>query len=633
MFGHRYDVPLIFSDCAPAESLSAALDAVSALDAALADLFARTGRRVRAERATVDGLNARIQAAAAKVRTLSAHPSRVTTLFSAAKYPAPRALAEHAIVSGVDAGSRGGAADPRLARDDLTEAERPFVAPQRAHALPRHARFVSAAATDTSALFAHLSRARLHRTEYVTDEVAEGLGRLPAYLPSISSILLFNSDTNPYKVNSTPTPSASRSATLTSAIAGLTLLTRVSTVSVCKRYHSINNLEGTGGKDRATESTGPSAAPRSIVEGADLPTFAAYQFEYRPLLGDLPTFDLPANLPLGMLADIHFGAGAASGAEGASIAPSAHSLQLPSLSQLALSTLPPPPSAAPPSSAGPAVAVAPLPPPPPAPSGIPAPPPVSLSSAPPPPPPPPAPDAPPGPPSAAAASSSSGGDSRSSLLDAIRDRSKLKLRKVVKDDDGSDHARPGEATALGGGGGGGGGRGGGGGSKKGDSGGGDMMSALKSASHAHSTRRTPHALLARARHPSAHCSTDRRCLSVPSFALLRPVGVCVRCRRCRAQLERRKVALMGGSGPAGGGGGGGGGGGNSSDRPAASRLPSTLLPKLERSADDADADDDADGGAGPGGGGGGGKKGLNKSVMQAYIAAHKKKHDESEEWN
>ena len=574
MFGHRYDVPLIFSDCAPAESLSSALDALQALDGAVADLFARMAQRVGQQQRMVDALNSRISTAATRVQTLSAHPSRVTTLFSAAKYPAPPSLPSFQSVSGVQQVSAVGGrhVDVRVLREDWTEEERGWrPPPPPPHLIPRHDRFIAAAATDTSALFSHLSKARLTRTEHVTDEAAEGLGRLPSYLPSISSILLFNSDTNPYKA---------------------------------MRY--TDNLEGTAGEDRKVEHTGPAAAPRSIVEGADLPTFSAYQFEYRPLLGDLPTFNLPANLPLGMLADIHFGSNAATGADTAaqlSIAPSAQhttNLALPSLSQLTLSTLPThhstpshPSTAAAAAGAPGSGAGAPLPPPPPPPLsaafGAPAAAPLSgsdaplappLAALPPPPPPPPAPDAPPAPPLASSSTSSGGGDKRSSLLDAIRNRSQVKLRKVVKEEgegEGGEGGGAAEGGAGGAGEGGGGGAGKAGGKRKAESGGGDMMSALK------------------------------------------------------AQLERRKQALMGKQDTAGGaGGGGGGGGGEAGARPSASAslLTSALLPKLDRKGASSGSGEEEEAARQ-------GQKGLNNpTVMHALVAAHSKKQtDDEEEWS
>ena len=541
MFGHRFDVPVVLTDCAPCESLSSALDDLQQLDDVITALFSRLSARIAQQRDTLGGINLRIEAAQAKVATLAAHPSRVTTLFSASKYPAPHTLPDYRSVNHLEQVSSavGSRLDRRLLRDDWTDAERFHLPPAPPpHRISRHDRFAAAPATDTSNLFASLSKARLTRTEHVTDEAAEGLGRLPAYLPSISSILLFNSDDNPYK-----------------------------------QYVSINNLEGSsGGRQRqqqqqdAQGATGPAAAaPRSIIDGADLPTFAGYQFEYRPLLGELPSFNLPANLPLGMLADIQFGAagGAADGL--GSIAPSA-GLALPSLSQLSLSTLPAPQlsHAPPPPAAGSAAFPPPPPPPPPPPMGDAAPPPA--------PPPPPA-----GAPTAAAASSApaAASEGRGGLMEAIRAaKSKVKLRKVVKED-GDDGQQAGGGAAGGGAAGGGRGEGG---KKRAEAGGGDMMSMLK------------------------------------------------------LSLARRNQALSGKQEAAVAAAGAGGDGGD--ERPALSKLPSKLLPRLDRpQRADGEAEEEEAGGAAAAAAGGS-KKGMNQSVMKAYMMQHKSKRDDDEhDWN
>ncbi|MDO9334462.1 MAG: hypothetical protein Q7T57_08080, partial [Dehalococcoidales bacterium] len=275
------------------------------------------------------------------------------------------------------------------------------------HKIASKDRFAAAPPADTSALFASLTGARLMRAEHAQadeeTEIAEGLGRLPAYLPSISSVLLFNSDENPYK-----------------------------------QYVTINNLEGVGGQDRAQESGGPSAAPRSLIDGLELPTYAGFTFEYKPLLGELPQFDLPQNLPLGKLADITFGAESA-----LSIAPSMATLALPSLDLPALTAMPtrqqvqsavPASTHSTSTSSSSSIPAAPA-----TTSSVPAAPSMSSSAAPvaPPmsshvPPPPGPPTAPPSAPAnvPAAVAKPSGG--RGALLDAIRDAKNAKKLKAVK---------------------------------------------------------------------------------------------------------------------------------------------------------------------------------------------------------
>jgi len=257
---------------------------------------------------------------------------------------------------------------------------------------------------------------------------AEGLGKLPGYLPSVSSVLLFNSSENPYK-----------------------------------DYSSFDNLVSAITRERdviADEEL--FAAPSTLIEGADLPSFdnPMEALKYNPQIEELPSLDLPENLPLGQLADISF---LSSSVEG-SIAPSMANLSdLP----MDLSNLPPiaPPSkkqpnqaqhsnigssigsnigslpdiSGPPSSMAQSQSAAPPPPVAAPPSSMP-PPPTMASAAVPPPPNVPTPPlsaaAPPPPklnPSPAPPTASSGGGGRSALLNAIRAGKKLKKgRKANK---------------------------------------------------------------------------------------------------------------------------------------------------------------------------------------------------------
>ena len=287
----------------------------------------------------------------------------------------------------------------------------------------------------------------------------------------MGSVLLFNSSENPYK-----------------------------------KYVTLDNLEGVGGIDREKQQAELAAAPQTLVDGANLPSWAKPQFVYSPDLGDVPTFDLPQNLPLANLADIRFSTETAS----RSIAPSVSTVPgLPSVEQFLAAAPPtahrkqppaaplptPPPANAtaagafpqpPPLSSaipsappipvpppvpsatrtGPATYIGNIPPPPPVPAGvIPAPPPVPAGFIPVPPPvgsgsipaPPPVPAPAPASASAKVEGAPAG---RSDLLAQIRNPN-FKLRKVqaevVREKKEQQHAAKAEAAA----------------------GGGDMMSALK----------------------------------------------------------------------------------------------------------------------------------------------------------
>jgi hypothetical protein len=398
----RYSVPVFYSDCSPSELLHQCFDNLNFLDTCISDAFSRISARIAEERSKFTNLNQRVNSANSRISEIQSNSHRVTTIFSAAKFPAPDHLPSYRPVNGVIPAARDLSQLSLL--DDLSDSERPFRPESKPdNEIPFSDRFAPAQPADTSKLFVSLNKLRLKRTEKASNESLEGLGTLPAYLPSISSVILFNSDANPYK-----------------------------------QYNSINNLEGVGGQDRAIQESGPGAAPKSLIEGAILPSFSGINFEYKPILSELPTFEnqLPQNLPLGKLADISFGIEAQP-----SIAPSLASLNLPNFE---LPALPAPSKVSQPSSSGSALSATAAPPPAPS-SSIPPPPSApsftspNAPAAPPPPvvsnsapiaPPPPAPPAPPAPASAAPTAKPAGASgTRGALLDAIRDKDNMRRLK------------------------------------------------------------------------------------------------------------------------------------------------------------------------------------------------------------
>ena len=259
-------------DLPPAESLLQTFDNLQQLNAAVNTLFDRLSTRVAGERAKLTAICDRVARASQKVKHIASNQNRVCTIFSASKYPAPPAIADFPkVVSESDADLPAPLNRGRYRMTAQMRAQRPVP-------------------TDTSDLFQTLSHAAATRVDRaaVTEgaEGEEGLGRLPTYLPSIGSVLLFNSDENLYK-----------------------------------KYESFNNLEGVGGQDRAKTSGDLFSAPTTLATGAELPAFVGLQFDYRPDAGAIPTLQLPTNLPLARLADISFG-----GSAGTSIAPSTQAL-------------------------------------------------------------------------------------------------------------------------------------------------------------------------------------------------------------------------------------------------------------------------------------------------------------------
>jgi WAS family protein 1 len=242
------------------------------------------------------------------------------------------------------------------------------------------------------------------------EAAAEGLGRLPEYLPSIADLLLFNTSYNPYRA-----------------------------------YVSLDNLERGQGKEKQREDKkeGLAAAPVTVTEGDKLVLPGASALKFTPGPTEVPEMNFPTDLPLKMVAEIDYSQ--LNLPQFASIAPSDQIPQnLPTVEGVGTATadLPKVDSSA--SLSNPAIAA---PPPPPAPvaAAVPA---ASAGPAPPPPPPPPsnAPMPPPPPPpvkaaaaaasddepaSAPKASAPSGG--RASMLDDIRSGNHFNRLKKVND--------------------------------------------------------------------------------------------------------------------------------------------------------------------------------------------------------
>lgn len=155
-------------------------------------------------------------------------------------------------------------------------------------------------------------------------DLGEGLGYLPASIYSVSSTMLFNSGVNPYK-----------------------------------KYESFDVLTGKGGTDRERDEYELSAAPTTMADGVSMPSFFGEDYGFKPVMGNVPTFDFNDTLDLGGVADISWGVGEVLG-EVKTIAPSADAMaSLPDMGDIPDASTPggpppaPPPGSAPPPSAAP----------------------------------------------------------------------------------------------------------------------------------------------------------------------------------------------------------------------------------------------------------------------------------------
>ena len=141
-------------------------------------------------------------------------------------------------------------------------------------------------------------RSRQERATMDDPEMGEGLGSLPKNLPSVSSLLLFNTTENPYK-----------------------------------KYVLRDPLEGAKTKTRdnmAEEEDKLHDAPETITHGEKMDRGQKDSLMYVPLMPELPELDVPDSLPSlqYVASDMYY-----QGDAGASIAPSVASLipELPSL--------------------------------------------------------------------------------------------------------------------------------------------------------------------------------------------------------------------------------------------------------------------------------------------------------------
>jgi len=364
-----YSVPVVFPNARQDESLYQLFDTLESLENIVEEVFGRIKSRVAHETSRIEAISSRIDVAKAKVGRI-AGSTKAITVHSSARYPAPKALDDF-IPLYADVPRTG----PKHPKHRLAEApQMPIVSLKDPLAedsfLPEDSR-------------------RAPKSE----DVREGLGRLPTEMESISSLLLFNTQENPYK-----------------------------------KYVSLDNLAGkevvTPGQDKESLPD----APKTLNEGDQLPQVGLVEYGYKPVLGDVPEFNLPSVIPdLPMVADISWNS-----VDLPAIAPSTKNVMadLPDVT---------PDASAPADDAGDMPDVPDIvgddgavPPPPPPVASAPPPPPPPTGAAPPPPPPPG--NAPPPPPPTNVPSTDpapSGGDARSNLLEDIRRGHMDRLKKTA----------------------------------------------------------------------------------------------------------------------------------------------------------------------------------------------------------
>ena len=291
MTSQVYNVPVVLPALRKEESYHQLVDALEYLEAVANDIFNRVSCRVAESRDQLTGINNRVNVAQAKIDKLRNSSSKATRVFSPPKYPAAERLSDVSTVyqevnpllhrvrkARVDIDSR-----LEEVTGEVVRAKRnPFLLDQKRGNKTLDLRFSSD-----------------------DPEQGEGLGSLPRHLPSVSSLLLFNTSENPYKKYVVLDP-----------LSGATVKTR-------------DNLN----KDEDALSD----APVTITQGEELLSGPHDSVMYVPVMPDLPELEVPELLPSlpYVAADMFYTADI-----GKSIAPSLANAAVPELPDLADPTAP-----------------------------------------------------------------------------------------------------------------------------------------------------------------------------------------------------------------------------------------------------------------------------------------------------
>lgn len=291
MTSQVYNVPVVLPALRKEESYHQLVDALEYLDAIASDIFNRVSCRVAESRDQLTTINNRVNVAQAKIDKLRNSSSKATRVFSAPKYPAPERLSDTTTVYQE--------VNPLLQRVRKTKVD----VESRLEEVTREV----VAAKKNPFLLNQKKKKKVLDLRFASDdpEQGEGLGSLPHHLPSVSSLLLFNTSENPYKKYVVLDP-----------LSGATVKTR----------DNLNQEE-----DSLTD------APVTITQGEELLSGPQDSVMYVPVMPELPELEVPELLPSlpYVAADMFYTADI-----GKSIAPSLANVTVPELPNLADPTAP-----------------------------------------------------------------------------------------------------------------------------------------------------------------------------------------------------------------------------------------------------------------------------------------------------
>ena len=248
-----YVIPTCTNDLYVGDSIEQALNGLRMLDEVMAKAFDHLESRIMLERDRVRALGSRVEVCRKRVDNIAGR-AQATNVYSTAKFPGSK-LPEPFL--------------PLFRDADLPFAENPL--PQ----FDAHHHYMSASDSRNRGHGATASELRdLHgrlnpdRSEWAQSKaLSEGLGMLPADLPSTSSVLLFNSTETPYK-----------------------------------QYNVVDALFDVRTKGKRTEDDvkrEAMAAPTTMLNGDQLTAVAALDYGYAPEMGAVPTLEFKKMLDFG----------------------------------------------------------------------------------------------------------------------------------------------------------------------------------------------------------------------------------------------------------------------------------------------------------------------------------------------
>lgn len=293
-----YNVPVVQPDLRKEESIVQIVDALEYLEAVANDIFSRISFRVAQNRDELIQINNRLCVAQAKVDRIRNSSTKATQVYAPPKYPGPDSRTNyHSVFQEVDPKMQNvmkrrttiNARVQPVTQDIFKAKRRPYLIEVK-------------------------DKKRMARKGVEIDDnpeqLGEGLGSLPRHLPSVSSLLLFNTDENPYR-----------------------------------KYVILDPLDGakTKTRDKVMENSDEiTEAPTSILKGEQLERGPKDTNLYVPIMGELPELEVPLSLSLAHIADdVAFEAD-----HGPSIAPSLANVTVPDLPEVSGTSstdVPPPP--------------------------------------------------------------------------------------------------------------------------------------------------------------------------------------------------------------------------------------------------------------------------------------------------